>query len=237
VKLAEIFRSDPLRQPVDPQFAPYYQQVLDGKAHAILRYCDEYWEQGNLSGSFFELVGRLFTLKFYKIADTVLKDIDRRRVAGWPSKRSAYGYWHEKLKPLCDRARHSIRAALNANPNRTRVQLWDEYISRTAWEIKNGRDSEHHNLRQQAIQQELLQGPESATEKAAKQSSESGRLITLVNAFGSFNLVPRDVFDDLALTRADSGRRRFRLRPSEVVRRYACRITGLSESTVSHRKS
>ncbi len=235
-KLAEIFKSDPLRQPIDRQFAPYYEQVLQGNAEAIIRYCDQHWEQGKLSGSFYEMLGRLFTLKFYRIADTILRNIERRRVAGWPSKRSAYRYWHEKLKPLCDRARDSIRAALKANPQSTREQCWEKYISEPVWKVNNERDSEHHKLRLQAIQTELLQGPESATEKAAKQSSKSGCLITLVNAFGSFNLLSREVFDELALTRADSGQRKFRLRPSEVARKYACKITDLSESTVSHWK-
>jgi len=236
-KLAEIFKFEPLRQPVDPHFAPYYQQVLGGNAHAILRYCDAFWEQGNLSGSFFELVGRLFTLKFYKVADTVLRNIERRRVTGWPSERKAYGHWYEKLKQLCGRTRDSIRVALKVNPHAMREECWKAYISEPAWEIRSEQDREHHQLRQQAIQDELLRGAESATERAAKQLSESGRLITLVNAFGSFNLVPEEVFLDLALTNLDAGKRKFRLRPSEVARKYACKIAGLSESTVSHWKS
>jgi hypothetical protein len=236
-KLAEVFKSDSLRQPIDPEFAPSYEQVLQGKAQAILRYCDEHWEQGNLCGSFYEMLGRLFTLKLYKIADTILRNIERRRVSGWPGERKTYGYWYAKLEVLCRRTRESIRAALKASPNSTREQLWCAYVSQPAWKIRSKQDRKHHKLRQQAIRKELLQGRKSATKRATKQPSESGRLITLVNAFGSFNLVPKEVFFDLALTKRDAGRRKFRLTPSDVARRYACQVTSLSESTVSHWKN
>jgi hypothetical protein len=236
-KLAEIFKSDPLRETVDPHFAPYYQQLLEGNAHAILRYCDEFWEQGNLAGSFYELVGRLFTLKFYQIADTILRDIERRRVTGWPSERKSYEHWYRKLKSLCDRARDSMRTTLTANAVSTREQLWEKYVSQPVWQIRTARDTEHCKIRQESIRKELLEGPGSATQRATKQLSESGRLITLVNAFGSYDLLPREIFDSLALTRMDSGRRKFRLTPSDVARKYACQITDLSESTVSHWKT
>lgn len=233
--LADVFRSAPLRHPVDPQFAPYYDEVRHGDAGAIIRYCDKYWEQGNLASSFFEMVGRLFSLKFYSVADLILRDLERRPVAGWPSKRQAFGYWYRKLKPLCDRGRDFIRAALRLGPDSTRERLWVAYIAQPAWEIRSEQDSEHHIKRQQAIRSELLEGPESVANRATKQSSESGRTITLVNGFGSFNLLPKEVFFDLALTKFDGGRK-FCLTPSAVARKYACQIAGLSESTVGHRK-
>jgi hypothetical protein len=217
--LAHELKSHPLRPPVDPQFAPYYHETLEGNAQAILQYCDKYWEQGDLADSFYEILGRLFTLKFYRVAGTILSNIERRRVAGWPSKQRTYNWWYRKLKNNCDSARDFLRTALKSDPYRTRGQLWDDYLQ----------------SRPHSIQEDLLR--HSATERPPQPLSESGRLITLVNEFGVFKLVPEEVFLDLALTHHDAGHRKFRHTPSEIARKYACGITGLSESTVSHWKN
>jgi hypothetical protein len=231
--LAEFFKAEPLRQPINPQFAPYYEQVLQGNAKAIIQYCDEHWEQ-ELANSFHEIVGRLFLLKRDPVAETILTNIAGRPTPGWPSNRRAYGYWYQKLKALCKRARAWLGASLKNSPSDTRDQRWQSYV-------------EQH---QQAVQTTLLQeqghgivmisvcnlGREAATpiNCTVEEVSESSRLMSLVNAFGSFNLVPREIFDELALTKSVAGKRTFRFSPSEVARKYACKIVGISESTASH---
>jgi hypothetical protein len=223
-KLAEIFRLSPLRNPVDPAFDPYYQQVLHGNAGAVLKYCDQHWEQGDLSGSFFEFVGRLFTISFYRVAHTILSNIKRRRVSGVPSKQRVYEYWYRRiLKPRCESARSFIRDAYKLDSESCREKVWEGYCFQPAWRLQTDEDRQHHEKRKRAIQ-ELVDASD----------PPSSSLINTVNGFGSFNLVPKSIFFDLAVTQRRSGRRSFRDRPAQVTRRYACRITGISESTASH---
>jgi hypothetical protein len=226
-KLAEELRRDPLRSPVDPHFEPYYRQALQGNARAILDYCDEHWERGELSSSFFELLGRLFIISFYKVVATLLSNIARRRVSGSPSKRNVYEYWYRRiLKPRCDRARDFVRDAYKSDAEKRREDLWSDYCFQPAWTLETEKDSQHHEMRRRAIE-ELIDAHGSA------QSS----FITIVNEFGSFGLVPKEIFFDLALTQLASGRRAFRSTPSQVARKYACRIMNMSESTASHYKN
>lgn len=227
--LANAFRYEPLRMPVDPQFAPYYEQVLLGHAEAILRYCDQHWEQGNLGSSFFEMVGRLYLLKFYRAADVILGNIAGRRNPGWPSAQSTYGHWYQKLKALCVPTRKwiKIESTLIVNPHKKREILWGMYIARPGWNLTSKRDCADHKTRQESIKDCLDEIQE------AQHNSESGQLISEVNKLAPFHLVPRKVFDDLALTNAQ----RFIHTPSWVARKYACLIVGVSESRPSHPKT
>jgi hypothetical protein len=225
--LAKEFGSEPLRSPVDPRFAPYYQQILQGNAGAILRYCDERWEQGAFSGSFFELLGRLFMISFYGVAATILSNIARRRVSGSPTKRNVYEHWYRTvLKPRCDRARKFLRDACKSDAPKRREELWNDYCFQPAWNLETERDRQHHELRKKAI-----------SELIPALSNTNSSLIRSVNEYGSFGLVSKEIFFDLALTHVRAGRRGFRLTPAQVARRYACRITSISESTASHYKS
>jgi hypothetical protein len=225
--LAEELRSEPLRSPVDSQFEPYYQQLLQGNARAILRYCDEHWERDDLSSSFFELLGRLFMISFYRIAATSLANIARRRTSGSPSKRKVYEHWYRGvLKPRCDRAREFLREAHRSGAQKRREELWRDYCFQPAWPLETEVDKQHHEKRTHAIE-ELIDS----------HGSTQSSLITTVHEFGSFGLVPKEIFFDLALSRAISGRRTFSLKPAQVARKYACRIMNISESTASHYKN
>ncbi|MFZ1973085.1 MAG: hypothetical protein WAU89_09580 [Candidatus Acidiferrales bacterium] len=225
--IAEELEREPLRSPVDPHFEPYYQQVLQGNARAILRYCDEYWERGCLSDSFFELLGRLFVISFYDVAATILSNIARRRVAGLPRKQKVYEYWYRKvLKPKCDRARQFLRNAYRSDTHKRREELWPEYCLEPSWTLETEADRQYHEMRRQAVK-----------ELTEAHSSRESSFITMVNEFGGFGLVPKEIFFDLALTQVVSDHRVFRLTPAQVARKYACRITGISESTASHYKN
>jgi hypothetical protein len=117
-----------LRQPVDPQFKPYYERILGGNLGAIADYCDRNAAQKDLDGSFYELVGRLVPLRCYRAVNQILLDIERRRAIGWPSERDTYEYWYKTIKPVCDTARQFIRCRRNSGGNPNREDLWREYV-------------------------------------------------------------------------------------------------------------
>jgi len=125
--IAQELRLHPLRQPVDKQFAPYYDRVLRGELRAIYDYCDRNAPQFN--SSFYELLGFLVTIRFYGVANQILSDIERRgSTMGWPSDRETYEYWYKEIKPLCDAARRFIRGARKADPSASRENLWRAYV-------------------------------------------------------------------------------------------------------------
>lgn len=237
-KLAEILGSQPLRQPIDPNFAPYYERFLQGDARAIIEYCDSHWEREDFAGSFFEFVGRLVLLRFHKFADIILGKIEQRGVAGLPGDRKRYESRQGRLKPLCVAARVFIRNVRKSQPGVTREQLWNSYILPRIEKVriprKKTRKERLERVRQwqrnRAIRRELLIGPGSATERASRAPGEPERLAILVDSFGSFDLIPKEIFFDLALTKP-------LLTPSAIARKYSCLITGISESTVSHWKN
>lgn len=220
------FTREPLSLPVDLQFAPFYEELLKGNAEAILRYCDDNWELGNLGRSFYEFLGRLVVVRAYRIAEAILANVERRPVSEMPSERRTYEFWYKRIKPWCDRARKFIRGTHKSNAQRNRENIWTDYCFQPAWEIKTQQDKEHHEIRTRAIR-DLIKAHGSA----------QSTFITTVNEFGSFGLVPKQIFFDLALTTISSGSRAVRFTPAHVARKYACRITGISESTASHYKN
>jgi hypothetical protein len=210
---------------IDPKFEPYYRQVLQGNARAVLQYCDEHWERGNLSSSFFELLGRLFMISFYQVAGTILSNVARRRVSGSPNKRNVYEHWYRRiLKPRCERARDFVRKAHKSDAPRRGDEIWSDYCFQPAWDLRTETDIQHHEMRKIAIK-ELIE---------ARGSSSQSSLITVVHEFGSFGLIPKKIFFELSLTQIRAGRRVFCLTPARVARKYACLITNISESTASH---
>jgi hypothetical protein len=226
--IAKEFRGDPLRAPVDPQFMPYYEQILNGNVAAIARYCDAITRKSDISSSFCELLGRLVTMRFYRVADMILRDVERRRVI-YASDQRDYLCWNEKLKPLCRRARGFIRSTRKSGRTLTRQDLWSDYLNENAGQ-QEGRCQEEK--RRQAIDG-LIQWSESARKVRWSDIPQKRSLLEQVNEFAIYGLVPKEVFFDLALSKNSS--RGFSLTPAQVARRYASRIAGISESTASHK--
>lgn len=236
----------PLRAPVDPQFAPYYEQILKGNVGVIAEYCDAAVVAREHSSSFYELLGRLVTMRFYRVADMILSDVERRGVIGWPSNQDSYRYWYRKLKPLCDSARAFIRKAHQSETTLKREDLWREYVFRPLPTVRFvefiGKADEEHlqgemNARQQKEHhrglEELLQWSGSLRKVQWSDVPQKPSDLNQVEKFGVYRLVPKNVFFDLALTRIDLARRTPYWTPAQVARRYASRIAGISESTAS----
>jgi hypothetical protein len=126
--IAEMLRLHTFRQPVDPQFKPYYERILGGDLRAIVDYCDRNAAQKDLDASFYELLGRLVTMRSYRAVKQVLLEIERRGTIGWPSNRDTYDYWYKEIKPACEEARKFIRTVRKSDPRANRIQLWREYV-------------------------------------------------------------------------------------------------------------
>lgn len=124
--IAQELGLHPLRQPIDTQFAPYYERILNGELRAIYDYCDR--NAPRFDPSFYELLGFLVTIRFYSVANQLLSDIERRGSMSRPSNRDVYAYWYNELKPLCEAARHFIRDARKSGRRASREQLWCEYV-------------------------------------------------------------------------------------------------------------
>jgi hypothetical protein len=128
-EIAQELHLHPLRQPVDEQFAPYYERILKGELRAIDDYCDR--NAPRLDVSFYELLGFLVTIRFYGAANQILLGIERRgSKMGWPSNRDTYDYWYKSRKPTCEMARQFIWAAHKSGRGASRKQLWREYVLR-----------------------------------------------------------------------------------------------------------
>jgi len=126
--IVEMLNLHLLRQPVDPQFKPYYERVLGGDLGAIADYCDRNAAQKDLDGSFYELVGRLVGVRCYRAVNQVLLDIERRGATGWPNNRDTYEYWYKVIKPACEAARQFVRAVRKSGKSVNREGLWHEYV-------------------------------------------------------------------------------------------------------------
>jgi len=126
--IAEMLNLHLLRQPIDLQFKPYYERILRGDLGAIADYCDRNAAQKDLDASFYEVVGRLVTLRSYRAANQVLLDIERRGAIGWPSDRDTYGYWYKVIRPICEAARQFIRTVRKSGCGANRTQMWREYV-------------------------------------------------------------------------------------------------------------
>jgi hypothetical protein len=199
---------NPLREPIDAQFSPYYQRFLRGDLRALGDYCDTnlYVNDDCIDcgigpfASFYELIGRLF---FFR-RDTAVKQIlaDTKRAAWlnrYEAPRRTYEHWYERLLPLCRDARKSIRDLRASYPDANRAKLWRDYI-KTAPEA-------------------LRDWPE----------SESKQFIESVKQFSRRGFVSREIFFDLAKTQPTP------LKPAVIARRYACKIAGVSESWASRK--
>jgi len=125
--IAQELLLHPLRQPVDPQFAPYYDRFLKGEVKAIHAYCER--NAPRLGASFYELLGFLVTIRFYRAANQILLNIEKHGSRmGWPSERDTYEHWYKIIKPVCDTARQFIRGKRSSGQKVNRDHLWREYV-------------------------------------------------------------------------------------------------------------
>lgn len=125
--IAQELRLHPLSQPIGTQFAPYYDRILRGELRAVYDYCDR--DAPRFDPSFYELLGFLVTIRFYRVANQILLGIERRGNMGRPRTRDTYTYWYEVIKPDCEAARKFIRTVRKSGRSPTRIQLWTEYVS------------------------------------------------------------------------------------------------------------
>ena len=240
-KIADEFRRHPLRQPVAPLFETYYQCMLKGDLAAVTDYCESNSGRFSFDASFYELIGRLVTRQDLAAAKQIVSEISRRHVhlTGPPDdKDKVYEHWYFWLRILCDSARQFIRERYKAEESVKRRELWLEYIDRFYVTDFLGCSSEENlTTRPQHINELKAWGEQFCADR--------DWLVDLVERFWSHGLVPRPMFDELAESnrRADARaeldkryrNRRFRWTPSSIARRFACKIAGISPSTVSHK--
>src|SRR5438132_3763417 len=131
-KIAEHFLQYALRQPVDPQFDPYYRRILNGDLVALWDYCGR---NTRLDGSFYELIGRLVPLQSLGAAKQIISEV-QRGIADFDFAGGGflilpdwviYQHWYELLKVHCRIARQFIRDKYKADSPAKRAQLWNEY--------------------------------------------------------------------------------------------------------------
>lgn len=232
--VVEELRAHPLRQPVDVGFEPYYQRAAGGDLAAILEYCEANRTSARLDASFYELLGRLATLRFYRAADQLLCDIERRE--SYPTAVDAARYRYEQLKPLCDQARHF---AINERNDRSRIdleELWRKYafqplqkvrFAKFAGDPDEERLQNEENARQQQIRrraiEELL---------AWSQTEPRPRVTSQIDRFAGFHLLPKEIFLEVAKRQWDH---KPQWKPSQVARRWAACFAGISESKLTHK--
>ena len=122
--IAQELRVHPLRQPIDTQFAPYYDRILNGELRGIY----DYWDRNapRLEPSFYELLGFLVTIRFYSVANQVLSVIERGDM-GRPSKRDVYAYWYNDLKPRCETARPFVEISTKVRGQREMVSARNSF--------------------------------------------------------------------------------------------------------------
>jgi len=127
------FRGNPLRDPVDPQFNPYYKLILrEGDLAAVLDHFDSHRGM-DLGSSFYELIGRLVPLlRSIPAAKQLLSEIARRG-----AHFSHYDSWYNRLKPLCREARQFINQEYKAAIETKRAHLHDYFEHRIRDSIEN----------------------------------------------------------------------------------------------------
>lgn len=249
-----------MRQPVDPQFTPYYECFLRGDLQAIADYCDR--NAPRLSDSFYELIGRLFFLQFYRGVKLLLSDVARRASTAGITKRATYEHWYKRLLPLCQGARKFIEEANTSRPDAKRGELWCEYVFQPLPTVHYGHLAGHEdedrlqreaNERDQARRRsaiaELLEWAEDYTEDSVRSKlsglgchgkeldalAQSKFHLEGVNRFSAYGFVPREIFFELALTRKEGVKRPFVYKPADVACRYASKIVRVSESWARHK--
>jgi len=180
---------------VDVQFEPYYKRILNRDLSAIADYVDRNAARKDLDPSFYELIGRLVTIRFYAAADLILSDIEARGNIGYPTSREVNAYWNEMLLPLAENAKKWIREYLRGLSEKwNRRKAWIKYADATC---KDGWEPQACNVERHRV---IHHGDD--TEAISRQR------------YMKLGLVPREVFLLLAGQRGDA------MRPSWAVRKY-----------------
>src|SRR6266852_5977207 len=124
--IAEQFRREPIRQPVDPAFDPYYQRILKGDLDAVLEYSGLFMMYPD--SSFYEVVGRLVALHSFAATKRIISEIALRGDPAAPTPHDVYYYWNNKLRFCCRIARDFIREKYEADGSVKREKLWHDYV-------------------------------------------------------------------------------------------------------------
>jgi hypothetical protein len=254
------FQLRPLRTPVDASFRPYYERVLKGDLAAVAVYFDANGVRTGLDASFFELVGRLLPLRCYRGVRAILSIVEG--LSNWPSNRESYEYWYQRLLPLCRLARQFIEEAHASSPDANRDKLWHDYMYQplpTARYVRLAGQEDEERLQREANERDqgrrrlavevLRTWAKSHTKDSVRsrlsapgcQGKDLESLVERnfhlanVQKFSPFGFVTREIFDDLALTRVEAGKRHFTRTPATIARRFACKIVRVSESWASRK--
>jgi hypothetical protein len=240
--IAENFRRQPIRQPVDPAFDPYYQRILKGDLAAVLEYGGFDVFMMDPDSSFYEVVGRLVALHSFAAAKRIISEIARRGDPTAPAPADVYYYWNSKLRLCCCIARDFIREQYKADGSVKREKLWHEYVetcSRTRL-IKKG-TARPQGPRELAARSQVIKELKEWAQTMHSNSEDVRSLYDLVDRFSMFFLVPKAIFFELAESDSHAERdSRYRARrllktPSAVARKYAGLMAGVSASTMSHK--
>jgi hypothetical protein len=225
----------PLRGPVDPEFSSYYMRVLNGDLGALLDYCDDFQGFFSEQYSFYELLGRLVVLQHIDAAKHVVAEIGRRgKFLNAPPFEVFYQSCYKKLKLACEIARQFIRS--EHDDTEMIENLWNTYFEKcyVSWRVDNGSVPWSQELRRLKLRIQ-------AVDSKGQKTSLNEQLELLSMHF----VVPMRVFVDLAtrsrgfysLMCRDKRRQcwKYRWTPSFIARKYACKVFGISPSTISHK--
>ncbi|HEV3206939.1 MAG TPA: hypothetical protein VGZ28_08290 [Terriglobales bacterium] len=242
--IAERFRREPIHQPVDPAFDPYYQRILKGDLAAVLEYSA--FDERNPDSSFYEVVGRLAALQSFGAAKHIISKIARRGenpVAVY----EVYYYWYSNLRFRCRIARDFIREKYEADGFVKREKLWHDYVETCSFGIRVTKKGapRSQGVRELTARSQGIRELKEWAETPHSKSEDVPSLYDLVDRFSMFFLVPKRIFFELAESdwrssgHADRDRRyrarRMHKTPSTVARKFAGLMAGVSPSTMSHR--
>jgi len=246
--IAEHFLRYPLRQPVEPEFDPYYRRILTGDLAALSDYCER---NTTFDGSFYELIGRLVPLRHFGATEQIISEIQRGS-AEFDSGRGGgltlpdwviYQHWYDLLEKHCQVACQFIRGKYKADPSAKREELWHEYCDAHFATIPTAGNPQSEL---KTVEDFKIWGEAEYAKSGQTPRRRGDALYDLVEKFLLHHIVPRHVFFELAESnrrsdvRADRDKRychrRFVSTPSLVARKCACAMVGLSPSSVSHQK-
>jgi hypothetical protein len=191
------------------QFVPYYERILKGDLSAIPDYVDRNAARRDLDPSFYELLGRLVTIRFYAAADLILSDIEARGNIGYPTGQQVDAYWYKLLLPLAERAKKWIRDYLKKLSGKwNRARAWDTYAEETC--------KDHWERAEEAARNGL---PDTYLTRSCNLERHrviyhSGQEPLWRQHYMMLGLVPREIFLLLAEQRGTT------MRPSWAVRKY-----------------
>lgn len=203
-----------VQSPIEKKFRPYYERALNRDLQALVEFYKESWAEADLGSAFYECIGFLTASglpEHQRIAKKIMKLGDP--LNQMPAKKALYELWNSRLLPVAQKAKGWIQEASGDAQNRE--ELWRQYVLEDLPEL----DCQKQNQRRKEVTQ-LLEESTSA--------SQARRPLQAANEYLSWGKVPKELFFELASTRPN-------VAPSSAVRRYVCKLVGISESTVSRK--